>query len=49
MILRTFMKRFNVDIMMLCISAMDHARKLNFSSYVYLSPLNKMVQYRYLE
>ena len=28
--------RFNVDIMMLCFSAMDHARKLKFSSYVHL-------------
>ena len=35
-------RRFNVDIMMLYISAMDHARKSQFSSYVHLPFLNKM-------
>ena len=34
-------KRFNVDIMMLYISAMDHARKLKFSSYVHLAAIYK--------
>ena len=33
--------------MMLYIAAMDHARKLKFSSYVHLPPINKMIQYRY--
>ena len=37
---------FNVDIMMLYISAMDQARKLRFSSYVHLPSTNKMFQYR---
>ena len=32
---------------MLYISAKDHVRKLNFSSYVHLPPVNKMFQYRY--
>ena len=36
---------FNVDIMMLYISAMDHARKLKFSSHVHLPSINKMFQY----
>ena len=26
---------------------MEHARKLNFSNYVYLISINKMFQYRY--
>ena len=26
---------------------MDHARKLKFSSYVHLPPINKMIQYCY--
>ena len=43
MILRT-VRRFNVDIMN---SALDHARKLKFSNYVYLPSINKMLQYRY--
>ena len=33
--------------MKLYISAMDHARKLKFSSYVYLPSINKMFSYRY--
>ena len=37
----------NADIMMLYISAMDHARKLKFNIYVYLLSINKMFQYRY--
>ena len=32
---------------MLYISAMDHARKLIFSSYPHLPPINKMFQYPY--
>ena len=32
---------------MLYISAIDEARKLKFSSYVYLPPINKKIQYRY--
>ena len=40
-------RRVNVDNMMLYISAMDHARKLKFSSYVHLPPINRMIQYRY--
>ena len=36
----------NVDIMMRYISAMDQARKLKFSIYVHLPPINKMIQYR---
>ena len=40
-------KRFNADIMMLYISAMDHANKLKFSSYVHPPSINKMFQYRY--
>ena len=38
-----------VDIMMLYISAMDHAMKLKFSSYVYLPSTNETFQYRYLD
>ena len=39
---------FNVDnIMMLCISAMDHTSKLKFSSYVHLPSINKVFKYRY--
>ena len=38
---------FNVDIMILYILAMFRARKLKFSSYVYLPPIIKMLQYRY--
>ena len=37
----------NVDIMMLYISVRDHARKLKFSSYVHLPPINNMFQDRY--
>ena len=33
---------YNVDIMILYTSAMDHARKLKFSSYVHLPSINKM-------
>ena len=33
--------------MMLYISAMDHARKLKFSSYVHLPSINKMFPYCY--
>ena len=40
-------RHFNVNIMMLYISGMDHARKLKFSSYVHLPSTNKMFQYRY--
>ena len=36
-----------VYILMLYISAMDHARKLKFSSYIHLPSINKMFQYRY--
>ena len=28
---------------------MDHARKLKFSSYVHLPPINEMIQYRYAQ
>ena len=39
---------FNVDnIMMLCISAMDHTSKLKLSSYVHLPSINKVFKYRY--
>ena len=41
-------RRLSVDIMMLYISAMDHARNLKFSSYVHLPSINKIFQYRYL-
>ena len=37
-------RRFNVDIMMLYISAMDHARKSKSSSTVHLPSINKMIQ-----
>ena len=47
MILQTVKRRFDIDIMMLNISARDHARKLKFSSYVHLPSINKMFQYRY--
>ena len=40
-------RRFNVDIMKLYISALDHARKLKFSNYVHLVSINKMFQCRY--
>ena len=40
-------RRFNVDIMMLYILALDHARKLKFCSYIHLPSINKMFQYRY--
>ena len=33
-------RRFNVDIMMLYISARDHARKLKFNNYVHLLTVN---------
>ena len=33
--------------MQLFISSLGHARKLKFSSYVYLQSVNKMVQYRH--
>ena len=42
MILRAARDVFNVDIMMLYISAMDHTRKLKFSTYVHLPSINKM-------
>ena len=45
MILRTAIGHFNVDIMILYISAGDHARKFNFSSYVHLPSINEMFQY----
>ena len=35
--LKNYERHFNVDIMMLYISAMDHVRKLKFSSYVSIS------------
>ena len=38
---------FNVAILMNYILAMDHARKLKFSSDVHLPFINKMFQYRY--
>ena len=38
---------FNVNIMMLYISAMDHAGKLKFCSYIHLPSINKIYQYRY--
>ena len=41
-------RRFNVDIMMLCISAMDHARKPKSSSTVHLPSINTMFQYFYV-
>ena len=47
MIFRTARRCFNIDIMMLYISATDHDRKRKFSSYVHLPPINKMFQYRY--
>ena len=37
----------SVIIMMLYISVRDHARKLNFSSYVHPPFINKMYQYCY--
>ena len=37
---------FNVNIMMLYISAMNHARKLKFKTYVHLPSLNKKFLYR---
>ena len=40
MILQTVL---DVDIMIFYISAMDHARKLKFSSNVYLPPIHKMI------
>ena len=40
-------RHFNVNIMMLHISAMDHARKLKFSIYVHLPSVNKIFQYCY--
>ena len=39
-------RRFNVGIMMLYISVVDHARKLKFSIYVHLPSINKIFQYR---
>ena len=36
---------FSVNNIMLYISAMDHARKLKFSSYIHLPSINKMFQY----
>ena len=36
---------FNVDIMLLYISAMDYARKLKFSSYVHLPSINNKCPY----
>ena len=47
MVLQTVKRRFNVDIMMLYIAAMDHARKIIFSSYIYLPAINKMFPYCY--
>ena len=47
MIIRTARDPFNVYIMVVYISAMDHASKLKFSSYVHLPPINKMFQYCY--
>ena len=41
------LRRFNVDNIMLYISAMDHARKLIFSSYVHLPYMNNIFQYLY--
>ena len=37
---------FNVDIMMLYISSMNHARKLKISSYVYLRSISNIFPYR---
>ena len=36
---------FSVDIMKLYISALGNARKLKFTSYVQLQPINTMVEY----
>ena len=47
MILRTVRDVSNVNIMMLYISAMDHASKLKFSSFVHLPSINKTFQYYY--
>ena len=38
---------FNVDIVNLYISAMNHAKKLKFCSYIHLPYINKMFQYRH--
>ena len=36
---------FSADIMKLYISALGHKRKLKFSSYVHLPPINQLFQY----
>ena len=46
MILRT-VRHFNIDIILLYISAVDNVRKLKFSSYVHLPSINKISQYCY--
>ena len=38
-------RHFNVSIMKLYISGLDLARKLKFSIYVHLPPINKMLEY----
>ena len=45
MILQTVRDVSMLDIMMLYISALDHARNLKFSSYVHLPSINKIVPY----
>ena len=42
-----YKRRFNADIMMLYITAIDLARKIKFSSYVHLPSINKMFQHHY--
>ena len=47
MIFRTVRDVSILIIMMLYVSAIDHARKLKFISYVHLPSVNKMCQYGY--
>ena len=47
MILQTVRDVSMLDIMILYISAMDHARKLKFSNYVHLQAINKIIPYSY--
>ena len=48
MILRTVLRCFNVEIILLCISAIDNAKKLKFSSYVHLAILTQFNPLRQL-
>ena len=41
------MSSFNFDIIKLYISAMGHATKLKFTSYVHMPSINIMFQYRH--